>query len=344
MSEELMRYDEWLSGNKGPAALVIREHLMPVEGRDGVLFPPTFAGGKGDKSGYNIDGFDDGKNICLIDSVGSQANRIEPIFAEDEYKELIPQIVIKAGEKVLNIVEIGHRAGDALARLSGLQQELHDAFKKILMGDAEPLAKIAPTSLVFGVWDSRDTQAKLPRLISSTIRAFDVRELTRSALFVPATDYVADGLLEEPNDEKTRKVYSKRGFVHAPASASLGGVIAMGGIRRDATLSLAALQLIKAGDDKNTIALRRYILGLAMVALTANTSSYLRQGCNLVLDPEKPTEFEKVYRDGRRLKVETTHEGAIKFGTIAAKAFGVGENRSVEFDTKKAKADIGQKK
>ena len=35
-------------------------------------------------------------------------------------------------------------------------------------GDPTPLAKIAPTSLVFGVWDSRDTQAKLPRLVAST--------------------------------------------------------------------------------------------------------------------------------------------------------------------------------
>ena len=41
------------------------------------------------------------------------------------------------------------------------------------------LAKIAPTSLVFGAWDSRDTQAKLPRLIASTIRAYDVVKLSR---------------------------------------------------------------------------------------------------------------------------------------------------------------------
>ena len=64
------------------------------------------------------------------------------------------------------------------------------------------LAKLAPTSLVFGAWDSRDTQAKLPRLIASTIRAYNVRKLRRSAQFVPAVDYVSEGLLEEPDDLK----------------------------------------------------------------------------------------------------------------------------------------------
>ena len=42
MSDVLNKFDNtWLSDD-GPAALVIREHLMPVEGADGVLFPPTF--------------------------------------------------------------------------------------------------------------------------------------------------------------------------------------------------------------------------------------------------------------------------------------------------------------
>ena len=70
MSDLLTKFDAWLSDG-GPAALVIREHLMPVEGEDGVLFPPTFAAAE-EKSkfpgGYNIDATQDGKNVCLIDS------------------------------------------------------------------------------------------------------------------------------------------------------------------------------------------------------------------------------------------------------------------------------------
>ncbi len=350
MSDLLKKHDSWLD-DAGPAALVIREHLMPVEGPDGVLFPATFAASedKTFKGGYNIDEFPDGKNICLIDSVGSQANRIEPLFAKDGYASLVPQIVVKAGDKRVNLLEAGHRAGDAIVRCSSLQDELQKAFKAVQNGDAEPLARIAPTSLVFGAWDSRDTQAKLPRLIASTIRAFDVRKLTRSAQYVPATEYVEHALLDDPTDEKTRKAYAERGFVHVPASGSHGGVIAMGGIRRDATLHLAALRLLTAGKER-TLALQRYVLGLALTAFTHSPSGYFRQGCNLVLDPNKKREFKLVYGDGKREDVTLMHSEALDYAKAAAKAFGIDPgregarqgkaDREVPFDKDLAKKDI----
>src|SRR5512139_3879416 len=148
--------------DQGPAALVLQEQLVSVEGADGVLFPPTFAAGDGFPGGYNIDGEPDGNNVCLVDSVGSQANRLEPIFGRPPYDSLVPQVSIRAGENVINVLEAGHRAGDAIVRCSALQGEIEDAFKAVLKGDATKLAKVAPTSVVFGVWDSRGTQAKLP--------------------------------------------------------------------------------------------------------------------------------------------------------------------------------------
>jgi CRISPR-associated protein Csb2 len=81
---DLSKFDDYLKDD-GPAALVIREYLMPVEGTDGVLFPATFAAGDNFPGGYNIDPPAGDTNVCLIDSVGSQANRIEPIFAEEKY-------------------------------------------------------------------------------------------------------------------------------------------------------------------------------------------------------------------------------------------------------------------
>ncbi len=339
---DLAKFDAYLKDD-GPAALVIREPLMPVEGKDGVLFPATFAAGDNFPGGYNIDGDADGTNVCLIDSVGSQANRIEPLFAKEKYVALIPQIVVKAGEKSVNILEAGHRAGDAIVRCSELQTELQNAFRAVLKGNAEPLAKIAPTSLVFGVWDSRDTQAKMPRVVASTIRAFNVRKLTRSAQFNPAAEFVNDKLLDEPVDKATKDAYAQRGFIHVPASGSHGGVIATGGIRRDATLGLAALRLLSAGSDENrTLALRRYVLGLALTAFTHNPSGYLRQGCLLVLDASKANEreFVEVYPTGERKPATITHEEALKFATEAAKAFGVGDSKTVEFDKERAKKDV----
>jgi CRISPR-associated protein Csb1 len=344
------QYDKYLEAD-GPAALVIRQHLVPVEGRDGVLFPSTFAAGDGFAGGYNVDSSPDGKNVCLVDSVGSQANRIEPLFKEDKYKALVPQVTVKAGEKVVSILEAGHRAGDAIVRCSELQKELQDAFKALLSGSAEPLAKLAPTSLVFGVWDSRDTQAKVPRIISSTIRAFNVRELRRSAVYTPPVDYAALNVFSDEDKAKaegnSKSPLAQRGFVHNPASGSHGGVIADGGIRRDATLALAALRLLSvAGDKDKTLALRRYILGLALVAFTYPAGGYLRQGCLLVLDAEREDAHscKEVSAEGKRTDCTISHEEALAFATEAAKAFGVGKDRPVSFDPVRAKTDVADLK
>ncbi len=347
---KLTQFDNYLSYD-GPAALVIREQLMPVEGADGVLFPATFAAGDGFPGGYNINAFGDekeGKNVCLIDSVGSQANRIEPLFMREKYQHLVPQIVIKAGDNDVNILEVGHRAGDALVRCSTLQDEIEAVFVSSVRGDVEPLAKLAPTSLVFGVWNSRGqkgNQDKRPRLIASSIRAFNVRELTRSAVYAAPLDYSLLDIFSEEDKQKAegdpKNPLSKRGFVNALASGTHGGVIADGGIRRDATLGLAALRHLHAGKDADkTLALRRYIFGLSLVAFTAPTESYLRQGCTLVLNPDLPREFVEVYPDGKRKPCSVDHETAIEFATAAATEFGVGESRTVPFEKERAKRDV----
>jgi CRISPR-associated protein Csb1 len=337
----ITQFDSYLS-NDGPSALVIRQHLIPAEGPDAVVFPSTYAAGDGFAGGYNIDGDPNGTNVCLIDSAGSQANRIEPLFKEGKYKELVPQIVITAGEKHVNLLEAGHRAGDAIIRCTELQKALQDAFKSVLNGNAEPLAKIAPTSIVFGVWDSRDTQAKLPRLISSTIRGFNVRKLTRSAQYVPAARYTEQGLLGEPADKASKDNYSERGFLDVPATATHGGVIANGGIRRDATLALAALRLLNAGDEKRTLTLRRYILGLALTAFTYQPANYLRQGCLLVLDPspKTPHRLDEVFPSGESKVFKVTHANALEYATIAAAEFVIGEGKTVAFDVERAKKDV----
>jgi len=341
VSTKLNSYDVFLSED-GPAALVIREHLMSVEGTDGVLFPATFAASedKTFKGGYNIDDLGDGANVCLVDSVGSQANRIEPIFSRERYRKLVPQIVIKAGPRNVNLLDAGHRAADAVIRCSALHEQLQIAFKAAMRGDAVPLAKIAPTSLVFGVWDSRDTQAKLPRLIASTIRAFNVQKLTRSAQYVPATEYIDDKLLEETDDKKMRDAYAAKGFVHVPASGSPGGIVAQS-VRRDASLHLAALRLLSASkDQQKSLPLQRYVLGLALTAFTSSPAGYLRQGCNLVANPEKKREFNVVFNDGRKESAGITHDEAVSYAELTADAFGVGEDKEVPFEVERAKEDL----
>lgn len=355
------KFDNYLT-LEGPAALVIREHLSPAEGSDAVFFPATYAPQKkGDNAGYNIDGANrtdnpSAQNVVLVDSVGSQANRIEPIFAEGDYAKLVPQIIITAGEeKSVNLLDVGHRAGDAIARCSELQDTLQSAFKSVLKGNAAPLAKIAPTSLVFGVWDSRDTQAKLPRLLASTVRAYNVRKLTRSAQYTPATDYAALEIFSAEEKQKAEgdsaNPLAARGFVHVPSTGSHGGVIAEGGIRRDATLALSALKLLKADTPEATLKLRRYILGLALVAFTRLPLGYYRQGTILVggATDDKgnllPRQFDEVSLDGTRTDAtaKITAQVALEYAQAAAADFGVGESKTVSFEKEKAVADVKAK-
>ena len=146
------KYDAFLTDG-GPAALVLREYLVPDVGADGVFFPATYAAQQGAdrdrekfQGGYNIDRFPDGSNVCLVDSVGSQANRIEPLFAREGYADLVPQIFITFPEKGirLNLLHANHRAADAIVRCSAYEGELRSAFQDILRGNAEKLARFAP--------------------------------------------------------------------------------------------------------------------------------------------------------------------------------------------------------
>jgi CRISPR-associated protein Csb1 len=339
----------WADESRGPVALHLKQKLQPVEGEGEVIFPPTYA-----DVGYNTDTLADGTRVATIDSVGSQANRIEPLFKDEPYANLVPQILIRYGNnRAVSILEAGHRLGDALIRSTGIQEDARKAFSIFLDNDdATSLAKLAPTSLVFGVWDSRDTQAKLPRIVQSVIRAWDISILHRAAQYIPPIDYSEIDIFTEEEKAKQegdpKSPLAKRGFVHVPAiwrddqrrQRVLGGIIAHGAIERNVTVNLVALRRLRgeAGD-----ALRRYVLGLSLVAATAPMDGFLRQGCLLVPDPSASPKWMVVDRDGTRTETALSLEIAMAFAKKAAEDFGVGPDRNVDFDKKLAQEDAKKK-
>jgi CRISPR-associated protein Csb1 len=308
--------DGWLEPD-GPVALHLRQKLLPVEAdENGVIFPPTYA-----DIGYNIDTLADGTLVATIDSVGSQANRLEPIFKStgkdqngnelNPLASLVPQIEIvlhKAGGKVekRSLLDLAHRAADAVVLASPtLAPEIAKAFEALRnTGNAAPLAAIAPTSLVFGVWDSRGgTGEKRPRLVRSIIRAWDVEVLHSAAQFNSVwkalseeqkNDLVAEekkkgklklsdvGLKDAPATfRKTDKIPQFVGDAPNPAARILGGVRVKGSIERDVTINLVALRGIRGKDDSETNEVQKYLLGLALLAATADIELFLREGCLL---------------------------------------------------------------
>lgn len=342
ITEEVI--NSWIDP-KGPVALVLKEHLVPVEGEGAVFFPPTYADLP---RNYNIDKLSDGTEVVTVDSVGSQANRMEPLFAQDaELAALVPQVMVEIeGSLPISLLQAGHRLGDAIVRSSELKDDAQAAFLSFLTdGDATAIAKLGPTSLVFGVWDSRDTQAKLPRLLQSVIRAWDVDRLSRSAQYVPAADYSKLEVFSEEEKQKSegnaKSPLAQRGFVAVPATNAHGGVVARGPIIRDVTINLIALRRLAA--SANTVALQRYILGLALVAATEPMDGFLRQGCLLV--PKQPPVggWEQVARTGERTPVALDNALARSLAKRWADEFGVGTSRTVKFGKDLAKADLVDK-
>lgn len=353
MSEVIEKYDRLLNAN-GPAAIVFTRKLKSVEGADSWIFPPTFAQNESDdddddESGgghYQIDLLpnDSRRNVCLIDSIGSQANRMEPIFKKDPYSGLVPQVRIKmnhGGE--VNLLDAGHRAADAVIRFSEVYgPKLNSAFRTyVAQGDCAEIVKIAPTSLVFGVWDSRGTGAKIQRIVRSVIHAYDVTASKRSATYRAAYDYTESGVIPPELDKGTGKAnpLSQEGFKYSLATNTHGGVLVKGEIQQEAVVNLVALRTLT--EDIST---KRYLLGLALVALsyTHQEGFNLREGCLLcaATKPDYHGRWKVVSFDGNEDE-ETfksfTHDEALTFAQAAAQQVGIEQPQPDVFDDQTAK-------
>lgn len=359
----------WADEQTGPVALFLKQKLLPVEGEGGVIFPPTYA-----DIGYSVDELSDGTKIAQIDSVGSQANRMEPLFKQEEYKKLVPQIEFilakdsDGQERRVSILDLAHRAGDAVVRSSTLADKIDEAFRDLLRRhDGTALARLAPTSLVFGAWDSRGGQAKRPRLVRSLIRAENIDVLHSAAQYNSVWKMLSE---EDKNalekEAKAKKVdLAVKGFKDVPAifrktdkvpkfregrpnkdARVLGGVVANGSIYRQTTLNLIALRSLSGGDKDSTTTLRHYLLGLALIAATADMELYLREGCLLRYAERYEEPWEVVYRRAGHAAnfIELSSATVLQYAKNAAKEFDVKQpENAYEFDIIKAKALLAKK-
>lgn len=344
------QFDRWLQDN-GPAALVFHRILLPVEGKDAWIFPPTFAKSEtadeeeeGNGGKYRIDELHDDprRNVCLIDSIGSQANRMEPVFKKPPYTNLVPQQIVTMGNgDSINLLDAGHRAADAVVRFSKkLGPSLWAAFDGIKKNqDYSALARLAPTSLVFGVWDSRATGVKVQRLVRSVIRAYNVKEAKRSATYQAAYDYTANGIISLDHDKSSGKnnPLSQEGFKYSLATETHGGVLVRGDIRQEAIINLVALRTLTTD-----ILLKRYLLGLALVALSYRDQECfnLREGC--LLRAARPNDYDGTWKSVTFSGTEDTetisHDVALAYAQDAAKGMTLDSPEANAFDKELAEA------
>ena len=297
-------------GEEDLVALTYRQALDPVGGRGAVVDPPTYPGPQAKRGGaerrseYVINDLGDGDRICELDTVQSQANRMEASY-RGSLAELIPRHAVESEERRVDLTALGHRLADASIRATGLAGAIRAAFESFAAGDPAPLAPLAaPTSLVYGAWDSRDTWVKVRRAIASRIEAHDVVECTRSAQYTGSFRREELGLAAAE-----WKQGAKAGFAPSPATGRPGGIRVRGEIVQSATVVLGVLRGYGTGAAGEVLA--GYLLGLALGGLLAGGRRYnLRSGCELV--PSGPATWETVSVEGERRAVEVDAKAVLE--------------------------------
>jgi len=319
-----------------PAVIRITETLEAAGGKDFPVFPPSYAGeGTNASPVYDLNGIEWGEVLreksakdgtkrvtryikrarhCTMDSPQSHANRTEIAFRDDEaLRALVPQAEAKIPRKAefadqsnANILALPHRVADFRVRASDQKEAAAKVIKAFANGDALPLLRFMPTSIIFGFWDSRAEgyQHKHSRILLSRIDAFGVVPCEKRSLYtgpyskdecasvVLGNDNLAQELSEyddkaTEDDEKAKASkdakkwadkMAERGFSNALSKPNTPGGVFAERIERLALISLTDIASVfcfkektdeteKPEPDKDmTNAARRYLLALALLA------------------------------------------------------------------------------
>ncbi len=284
---------------------------QPVGGPGDKVFPPTYEGGK-----YATEERIDPKTrevrkCVLLDSVQSQANRMELALLEAHRAGdlALPQVMTRFDQDTLlkrftvSSLEAPHRIADALFRDSLLdgaifrESESGRVLDTADIRNATGLFGLCPTALVFGLWDSTGPRgglgAKFQRALVSEIVGYDAVDGVRTSSRIdPAQIMLGAGPLYEResasdatptwtlNEGAGKGKLKKTG---RPSEANHGNVtpgivdggFTISGARQTTTLSLAVLRRLRFPLDGGAESERQVDLAartaLAALGLAAGT-------------------------------------------------------------------------
>ena len=200
-----LTYDQLLSAVSGRAAgLRTLTKLQPAGGPGTKVFPPTYEGAAYATEHRRLPSHDDPVPCVLLDSVQSQANRMEealqhaydrgelgdaglplvevdfgPFYPGEDQDESM-RLIDPVGR--ISSLQAPHRIADAILRDSVSADDGRTPFRQTAegqrlaqanVGNATPLFELCPTALLFGLWDSTGPKgglgAKFERAIVSEI-------------------------------------------------------------------------------------------------------------------------------------------------------------------------------
>ncbi len=301
------------------AAIRGSARLQPAGGKGDKVFPPTHLVEKRDE-GKSAARYateerrvgDAVKKVVLLDSVQSQANRMEEalygLFKQGRIA--LPVIEVALGFPDLPAVSsltAPHRIADALLRDSLLDDtlfrysDLGKSFTDSSIHNAGPLFRVCPTACIFGIWDSTGPKGglgfKLSRALTSEVVGIDAVYGVKTSSRIDPTNiakgagplfeakdneegYTLDPKLARVDDKKKPIVFKKEG---TPAEANLGNQPPLkdesgGGVTFDyaqqtVVLSLGALRKLGFGDAAETDSARVALGALGIVSILASSDA-----------------------------------------------------------------------
>lgn len=339
---DALTFEELKNAVEGTAAAFrCRTILQPAGGPGDKVFPPTYAGAVYATEKRRLPGKEEPVDCVLLDSVQSQANRMEEALQQalNEGRIKIPVIEVDfTGHNLLT--EIGkitslqapHRVADAILRDSLLgdqpfrNSEIGSKLDSVNLGNATPLYELCPTALIFGMWDSTGPKgglgAKFARAMVSEIvgidAVFGVKTSSRiDPLQIRAAVKVKkgnDGSWKIAEDTKGKGAVSPAEVNHGnipPDITDAAGGVTISSAEQMAVLSLPALRRLNFPINGNKPSTKvnqagRTVLAalsLCAAALAAEKGFDLRSRC--LLWPTEKYTWEILTRPGETALTKT---------------------------------------
>lgn len=357
-----MNYQELHTAVQSAAGLRLRFRLQPMYGQGEIVFPSTYSGGGYLISDRRIPGYAEAVKCAILDSVQSQANRMEEALLADIRAEKLklPHAVtdfsglenlLKPIGKITTL-ETPHRIFDAIIRDSEMDgvrfpnTEPGKAVVKANSKNATPLFQYDPTSLLFGSWDSTGVSGglgeKFTRCVVSEIVAINSFQASRRGTRIDPLNASKDvGITRSSKDKLEWEVKGEakekgilkaselnHGSIPWPKDGDLHGGITCEYIQQSLTVSFPALRQLRfPGTDNDADSKAQTVLAaiaLHAAALNVERGWHLRSRCDLVLENGQSIEWEILGNQPKRqtLSAEITRE-LLKAAIVEAKSAGL---------------------